>query len=154
EKMVCKEGERKIAARCYPPESCPPGKSEQDGLCYQDCPGGMKGVGPVCWSTPEPGSGWVDCGAGLAESKNVCAKHVGEQAGSTSWMVLQGGAATVTAGGSEAASAAVKAAKNADKLASLKQKLKLMKEAQQAVKAAKAAKKAKKAAEAAKRAEE
>ena len=31
------------------PDSCPSGQENNAGLCYQLCPNGYTGYGPVCW---------------------------------------------------------------------------------------------------------
>jgi hypothetical protein len=49
---------------------CGSGAQKDAGLCYPACKAGYNGIGPVCWgSTP---SGYVDCGAGFAQSKDYC----------------------------------------------------------------------------------
>ena len=39
--------------------ACPPGKVEENFLCYKPCAEGYKGVGPVCWR------GWRSYGRGV-----------------------------------------------------------------------------------------
>jgi hypothetical protein len=51
---VCPAGYTEILGNCVSwtdsfPASCPSGKEMDDGLCYQPCPLGYDGVGPVCW---------------------------------------------------------------------------------------------------------
>jgi len=50
---VCRAGETEILGLCFPggwPASCPAGKElDPGGLCYDLCPLGYRGVGPVCW---------------------------------------------------------------------------------------------------------
>lgn len=150
--MVCKDNETRTAARCYPVPPCGDGKHLEDSktLCYKDCPEGMDGVGPVCWSRAP--RGWVACGAGFAKSKDECAKIIGSQVGNTAMMVGTGVAAVATAGGADGAIAAAKAGANAAKIGKLKEALSAMKEAVAAVKEAKAAAKAAKAAKEAEKA--
>ncbi len=42
------------------PAGCTSGKSNQAGLCYDDCKSGYSAVGPVCWASCPPGfPGWM-----------------------------------------------------------------------------------------------
>lgn len=54
------------------------GKQADAGLCYEQCKAGYKGAGPVCWGIGPPG--YVECGAGYAESSVTCAEVTGGQA--------------------------------------------------------------------------
>ncbi len=60
--------------------SCAPGQSASGLFCYPGCRSGFHGEGPVCWG--ETPRGYVDCGAGFAESSGICAKVVADQTSS------------------------------------------------------------------------
>lgn len=47
----------------FPGLVCPEGKEEQASLCYNPCPEGYKGRGPVCWK------GWKSKGRGVGTAK-------------------------------------------------------------------------------------
>ncbi len=64
---------------------CPSGQEKDAGLCYPVCKASYKGIGPVCWGVAP--SGYVDCGAGFATSKDECAAIIGAQTSSVLMLV-------------------------------------------------------------------
>lgn len=101
------------------PTGCAAGEEYDAGLCYKTCPGGMSGVGPVCWGrTP---AGWVGCGMGAASSDGKCGEVVFDQVFSVGEVALN----IATAGASNAVTKPARLAKFAK-----------LKEAYQAAKAA------------------
>jgi hypothetical protein len=62
-------------------DGCPSGKSYQNGLCYQNCPTGYTGIGPVCWAKP-PQPTWVECGMGSSKDSATCGMTVFDQVSS------------------------------------------------------------------------
>ena len=56
------------------------------GLCYDNCPAGYHGVGPVCWRNPP--EGWVNCGMGAAKTDGTCASVVWNQVSSVGQLAL------------------------------------------------------------------
>lgn len=54
------------------PKKCSGGKENQDGLCYNPCPSGFKGIGPVCWANECPSIYPVRCVAGCARTSGDC----------------------------------------------------------------------------------
>ena len=69
---VCRKDVQIIAKSSYGrgvgsiPNSCPPGKEYDAGLCYNECDSGYDGVGPVCWQSCP--SGYSDHGATCYEN--------------------------------------------------------------------------------------
>ena len=92
------------------PNSCGT-KQNQAGLCYNACPSGSKGVGPVCWNSSP--TGYVACGLGCAKDAATCASVISDQAISTVGLV-----ANIVTFGSEhyaqSAESAAKVAKTAE----------------------------------------
>jgi hypothetical protein len=52
-------------------------QEKQLGLCYNKCPAGYKGVGPVCWAMAPPGMS--TCGMGAAKDAKTCRSIVTDQ---------------------------------------------------------------------------
>lgn len=101
------------------PENCGPNKDNQAGLCYNKCPAGYAGAGPVCWgqapTPPQVKKAWVECGMGAAASKSSCASATFSQVSSVGMAVVNIALLVTTAGaGSEALDAAEDAAKGAN----------------------------------------
>lgn len=57
--------------------TCAAGLQEDTGLCYQNCPTGYTGVGPVCWQQCKGDQRW-DCGVGCAADQNACASSTAD----------------------------------------------------------------------------
>ena len=102
------------------PTGC--GSKENDaGLCYDKCPSGMTGVGPVCWSHPP--AGWVNCGMGNARDSAACASVIVDQVSSVGQIALTvatAGAGSEAAAGAKAGEkAALEGASEAEKAATI-----------------------------------
>ena len=64
--------------------------SDQDydaGLCYDKCPAGTRGAGPVCWGQC-PADFPVNCGAGCAKSSEDCVNSIIKQIESSTDLAL------------------------------------------------------------------
>ncbi len=92
---------------------CGSGKERDAGLCYSSCRSSFSGVGPVCWGQCPPG--YVNCGAGCASSKEVCAQVTSDQVLST--ISLASNIATL--GSSGAASATAQSAEEASRVSKM-----------------------------------
>jgi hypothetical protein len=88
--------------------SCDPSKQYDAGLCYDNCRPGFTGVGFVCWAACP--SGWINCGASCAKSKDACAMALTDQISSP---FIAAGSIAITALTAGAGSGAVSAAKTA-----------------------------------------
>lgn len=89
--------------------------SDQDydaGLCYDKCPAGTRGVGPVCWGQC-PADFPVNCGAGCAKSSEDCVNSIIKQIESSTDLALN--VAALISGAGAPAKAALNAAKNTAK---------------------------------------
>src|ERR1044072_5306631 len=89
--------------------SCGPAQDYDAGLCYNKCPAGTSGVGPVCWGEC-PADFPVSCAAGCAKSSEACANSIMQQIESSTDLVLN--VAALISGAGAPAKAAVNAAKN------------------------------------------
>jgi hypothetical protein len=98
------------------------------GLCYDKCPAGYKGVGPVCWSRPPVT--WVECGMGAAKDSATCAGITFGQVSSVAALAQN----IYTFGTSAAATKAASTTEAAATLSQLKQRLQTLKEAYNAAK--------------------
>lgn len=90
-------------------------RSDQDydaGLCYDKCPAGTSGVGPVCWGQC-PADFPVNCGAGCARSSEACANSIIKQVETSTDAALN--VAALISGAGAPAKAAVNAARNTAK---------------------------------------
>jgi hypothetical protein len=88
---------------------CPGNKVNDKGLCYDPCPSGFEGKGPVCWQTC-PKSVPYECGAGCTSTNykapsrsvmgrdNECNRVVAEQVMSV-LQVAENIALTIASGG-------------------------------------------------------
>jgi hypothetical protein len=110
-------------------------KQNQAGLCYNACPSGSSGVGPVCWMSCPRGT--VSCGLGCAKDTATCASVIADQTISTVGLV-----ANILTFGSEhyaqSAEGAAKVAKTAEEMSKLEKALADAKKAWAAVKETKA----------------
>lgn len=59
------------------PMTCPAGKENSGGLCYDPCSPGYWGAGPVCWGQVPPSM--VDCGMGAASNVDNCVQAISDQ---------------------------------------------------------------------------
>ena len=116
----CPNGKEKRGLLCYnvgqigllnpSVMTCEEDEETDAGLCYRKCTDdSFEGIGPVCWQTKAPKEGWVECGAGFAESGDVCAEITFSQV----WSVGQAIFSIVTMGAGSSVTAAVDTAKDA-----------------------------------------
>lgn len=85
---------------------CGDGKENDAGLCYDECPPGYRGEGPVCWGEP-PKSSWVECGMGSARDSTTCATTTFDQVNSVGNVAIN----IATLGTSSSATTATRATK-------------------------------------------
>ncbi len=104
------------------PTDCTP-KQRDAGLCYNACPAGFTGVGPVCWNSCSANKiDKTSCGMGCAKDTATCAQIIADQAISATSLIAN----AVTFGASHYASAAqtgAKVAKTAEELSKLEKAL-------------------------------
>lgn len=84
--------------------ACPPDLEFDAGLCYEKCPEGSSGVGPVCWFAPP--EGWTSCGMGAAISEDVCTSISKDQVLSVVMLVLKVATVAATLGSANVVSTA------------------------------------------------
>jgi hypothetical protein len=74
---ICPAGMTDIGVSCTKPTvvaTCPAGKINDAGLCYNSCGNNTNGIGPVCWGKCP--AGMTDCGAMCGTSLMKCGKAV------------------------------------------------------------------------------
>ena len=67
---------------------CEEDEEEAVGLCYEPCLEGFKGLAMTCWAEEPPFDGWVDCGAGFADSDVTCGVVTASQIWSVAEMAI------------------------------------------------------------------
>jgi len=81
--VSCRKNNYVRGAGTVPVASCPSGKANDAGLCYEPCGEFYNGVGPVCWANTCPAEFPVDCGAACAKSTGDCAESIVDQTTTT-----------------------------------------------------------------------
>ena len=77
--VSCRKDNYVRGAGTVPVASCPSGKANDAGLCYEPCGEFYNGVGPVCWANTCPAEFPVDCGAACAKSTGDCTESIIDQ---------------------------------------------------------------------------
>jgi hypothetical protein len=110
---ICPAGMTDIGVSCTKPTvvaTCPAGKINDAGLCYNPC-AGMKGVGPVCWGGCP--AGMIDCGAMCGSSIAECTSSITNMVVSVGSLAAKVASIVGTAGAAVGVTAATEAAKQA-----------------------------------------